>query len=202
MKHVIRLSLLAVALVSLMSGFAYAQTPTPAPTTKTKWTVSEVLAERKIGVADVRHPRYCQGGVFKPCVCASNVTKLVQYRPSVKECSGRAAIVLSGRYTSAFSAVVRDRENKDRWPPQGINGCSAYQRDVLGLNKCSAFKAQKIIATENDDGPAKVHCLGASGSSPLFKRVSRITIKLADSPTSSHDPIARLCLAGPKKPLN
>ena len=188
----------ALLLMVSLAASVYAQT---APK-KVVSTIAQILEDRKLNVADKRNPSYCQGGVFKPCVCARDVTKLVQYRPSVKQCNKRAAIILSGRYLSAFSAVVRDKENKDRWPPQGFNGCSAYERDVLALNRCSAFKTQKVIKVENSEGDAKVLCLGASGYSSLFKRVSRITVKLADSPNNSNDPIARLCLSGPTRPLN
>ena len=98
--------------------------------------------------------------------------------------------------------MVRDKENKDRWPPAGINNCSAYERDTLGLNKCSAFKVQKVIGVEDPDADAEVHCLGASGYSTLFRKVSRITVKLKDVPGSNADPLARLCLIGPTVPLN
>jgi hypothetical protein len=171
-------------------------------TTRQTWTVKEILKERDLTTLDKKQPRYCQGERFKPCVCASNVTKSVQYRPSVRECGRRAAVILSKRYLTAFSAVVRDRENRDRWPLQGANGCAAYERDVLGLNKCSVFKVQKIIQIEDNKGDAELHCLGASGYSSLFRKVSRITIKLQDDPTSNQDPLVRLCLAGPDKPLN
>lgn len=169
---------------------------------KRVWNISELINERQLDVADKKKPSYCNGGVFKPCVCARDVTKLVQYRPAVRECGKKAAIILSGRYLNAFSAVVRDYENKDRWPAAGANGCTAYERDVLALNKCSVFKTQKVIGVENDKGDAHVLCLGASGYSKLFSRVRRITVKLADVPNSSNDPIARLCLKGPTKPLN
>jgi len=165
------------------------------------WTVAEIMAERQ----DTRTPpaRYCNGGVFKPCVCAKAVSKRVQYRPSVRECGRKAAVILSGKkYLNAFSVVVRDYENKDRWPPEGINGCSAYERDTLGLNKCSAFKVQKVIEVEDPAGDAEVHCLGASGYSSLFSRVRRITAKLEDVPGSNKDPLERLCLKGPDEPLN
>lgn len=191
------------SLLLIVTTLSFASNPRPvlaAPSLRT--TIAKILSERKLNVSDKKKPRYCQGGFFKPCVCPRDVTKLIQYRPSVKECGGKAAIVLSGRYLSAFSAVVRDQENRDRWPLQGINGCSAYERDTLGLNKCSAFKVQKIISVENENGNAEVHCLGASGYSGLFRRVSRITVKLADSPNSTNDPIARVCIAGPTLPLN
>jgi hypothetical protein len=168
---------------------------------KQRWTVAEILNERQFR-AIAKNPKYCQGGLFKPCVCAKDVPSIVQYRPSVRECDGRAAIILSGKYKDVFSVVVRDKENKDRWPPQGINGCTAYERDVLALHKCSAFKAQQVLEIEDERGDATVHCLGASGRSPLFKRVVRMTAKLADIPNSTADPLARWCLRGPNQPLN
>ena len=166
------------------------------------WTAQQILQERDLATEEIEEPRYCQGAIFKPCVCPSNVSKLVQYRPAVRECRGRAAIILSRKYLNAYSAVVRDVENKDRWPPQGVNGCSSYERDVLGLNKCSVFKVQKVIGVEDAVADAEIHCLGASGYSSLFRRVSRITIKLKDVPNSNEDPLERLCLFGPDKPLN
>jgi hypothetical protein len=146
--------------------------------------------------------RYCNGQIFKPCVCAKDVSNLVQYRPSVKECRNRAAIILSGKYLHVFSVVVRDWLNRDRWPVEGVNNCTPYERDTLGLNKCSVFKVQKIINVSDSEGDAEVHCLGASGYSPLFSKVTRITAKLSDVPDSNQDPLIRWCLAGPTKPLN
>jgi hypothetical protein len=170
-------------------------------TSKRVWTIDEIMSER-LAPSIKKDPRYCQGGLFKPCVCASDVPTVVQYRPSVKECGRKAAIILSGKYKDVFSVVVRDRENKDRWPPAGMNGCTPYERDVLALLKCSAFKVQAIIPVENEAGDAEVHCLGASGYSTLFRRVTRMTAKLADIPNSTRDPLARWCLNGPTKALN
>ena len=82
------------------------------------------------------------------------------------------------------------------------NGSNEDERDILALNKCSAFKVQKIIPVENADGDAEVHCLGASGYSTLFKRVTRMTAKLSDVPNSTQDPLVRWCLAGPTAALN
>lgn len=169
---------------------------------KKVWTPEEILAERKLNSKDKKKPKYCQGGAFKPCVCPRDVTKRVQYRPAVSVCGGDAAIILSGSYLSAFSAVVRDGENKDRWPVNGANGCTPYETNVLGLNKCSVFKVQKIVGVEDPEADAEIHCLGASGYSTLFRRVTRITIKISDIPGTNDDPLARLCLAGPTKPLN
>ena len=170
--------------------------------TKRVWTAKEILEERDLETKDKKRVRFCQGGAFKPCVCPRDVTKSVQYRPSVRECGGDAAIILSKQYLSAYSAVVRDKENKDRWPPQGVNGCTPFERDELGLNKCSVFKVQSVIGVEDEAADAEIHCLGASGYSVLFRRVSRITIKLRDVPNSNTDPLVRLCLAGPTLPLN
>ena len=169
--------------------------------TKRVWTVEETLAERQ-PPSKIKKVHYCQGGAFKPCVCAKDVTKYAQYRPAVKECGNNAAIILSGKYLGSYSAVVRDFLNRDRFPVQGANNCSRYETDVLGLNKCSVFKAQDRFSIENMDGDADVHCLGASGYSKLFSKVTRMTIKLSDDPKSGNDPLARLCLVGPTKALN
>ncbi len=165
------------------------------------WTADEILAERKEPRIK-KHQRFCSGGVFKPCVCPRDVPTITQYRPAVKECGGRAAIVLSGKYTTIYSVVVRDVLNRDRWPISNFGGCSVYERDELGLNKCSAFKVQKIISLRSNGTDAEIHCLGASGYSSLFRGVRRITAKFSDDPNSSNDPLARWCLAGPDQPLN
>jgi hypothetical protein len=168
-------------------------------------TVAKILAERDTTTPNKKKPRYCTGGAirFKRCVCAPDVTKRVQYRPIVKECGRKAAIILNGTYASAFSAVVRNVENADRIPKNAlINGCSIYDRDTLGLNKCSVYKAQKVLKYEDERGTVSVHCLGAPGTSSYFKNARRITVKLGDAPDSTNDPIARLCLAGPTKNLN
>jgi hypothetical protein len=170
------------------------------------WTVSEILAERGDPVVN-DSPRMCMGGRFKPCVCAGDVSKLVQYRPAIAQCGKRAGIVLSGKYINAFSVVVRDRENRDRWPLEfpvtgrGYGGCNLSQAKA-GLAKCSAYKVQKIISVSNPNGSAKVHCLGQSGYAPLLKGISRITIKLADVPGTNTDPLERLCLKNATTPLN
>lgn len=197
---VVRAVLLVSVLISSVS-FTRPVSAQTTPTTRRVWTVSEIIEARKF-LPIASKPSYCQGGVFKPCVCAKDVPSLVQYRPAIAECGGKAGIVLSGKYKDVFSVVVRDRENKDRWPVTGINGCTAYERDALGLNKCSAFKVQKVIDIENKDGNASVNCLGASGYSKLFKRVVRMTAKLSDVPNSNTDPLARWCLKGATEPLN
>lgn len=197
MKNLLLITIAALNVMAATATTAVAQT-TPS---KRVWTIDEIMSER-LAPSIKKKPKYCQGGLFKPCVCAKDVPTVVQYRPAVKECGNKAAVILSGKYKDVFSVVVRDRENKDRWPPAGINGCTPYERDVLALLKCSAFKVQAIIPVENAAGDAEVHCLGASGYSTLFRRVTRMTAKLSDVPNSTNDPLARWCLAGPTKPLN
>lgn len=196
------LSVLAAA-ISIGAVTASAQTT---PTQKV-WTIDEILAERETPL-EIKSPRMCDGNRFKPCVCAPDVTKLVQYRPSIAQCGKNAGIVMSGsKYLKAFSVVVRDRENRDRWPLNfpatgaGWGGCTLAQAKA-GLTRCSAYKVQKIIKVDNENGDAEVHCLGESGYHPLMKKISRITVKLQDVPGSNADPLERLCLYGATKPLN
>ena len=93
-------------------------------------------------------------------------------------------------------------ENRDRWPTTGFGDCSPYEANVLGLNKCSAFKVQEKIVVKSKGVDTTVHCLGASGYSTLFARVVRVTAKLSDDPTSNKDPLVRWCLKRPNLPLN
>lgn len=197
------LPLASLAIITLSAlGILTTNASAQSTTAKRVWTLEEIIAERKAPFKK-KNPKYCQTtGPFAKCVCPSDVPTTVQYRPAVAECSRKAGIILSGEYKDIFSVVVRDRENKDRWPLAGINGCTPYERDTLGLNKCSAFKVQKIVPIENPAGDAELHCLGASGYSKLFKRVTRMTAKLSDVPNSTKDPLARWCLAKPTTPLN
>lgn len=199
------LALVGLCSLSLLATTSLAQAQST-PTNKV-WTISEILAERQEAV-DINNPRMCSGHRFKPCVCAPDVTKLVQYRPSIAQCGKKAGIIMSGaRYLKVFSVVVRDPDNQDRWPVSfpttgtGYGGCTLAQAKA-GLARCSAFKVQKIIKVENQDGDAMVHCLGESGYHPLMRRISRITVKLKDIPGSHEDPLERLCLYGATKPLN
>jgi hypothetical protein len=194
-----------ITLVLSMIGAApsaYSQPAEATPTTERVWTISDVFNEPRRRAP--KKVRYCNGGRFKPCVCWQDVARDMRYRPALAECGGNAAIILSGKYVSTFSAVVRDTENRDRWPASGFNGCSAA---VAGGDNppayCSAFKAQEQLFHESESGRgAKIHCLGASGYSTLFKRVSRVTVKLADKPGSNADPLVRWCLRSPTEPLN
>jgi hypothetical protein len=202
-------SLLFSLLFLLTVGLVEAQEATPTPGTdspnKTLWTAAEIVTAWENRRPPARRVRYCNGGAFKPCVCAADVSRDMIYRPAVRECNGNAAIALFGRYRNAFSAVVRDRENKDRWPPagSGFGGCSFEEANAVAPpNSCSAFKAQEVLRVGSGRSVGRIHCLGASGFSTIFSRVARVTIKIADDPTSSNDPIARLCLRAGRLPLN
>lgn len=169
---------------------------------KRSWTIAEILEEKRRDKPK-KPINYCNGGRFKACVCYYDVAREVQYRPSVEECGGNAGIALTGKYGSVFSTVVRDSDNRDRYPENSdFGGCSAFERDDLGLNKCSAFKVQKKFRIGSGKDKGILHCLGASGYSSLFSRVVRITAKLSDAPDSSNDPIVRWCLRKSTLPLN
>ncbi len=147
--------------------------------------------------------RYCQGGRFKPCVCWQDVHKDVSYRPKYPACGGNAAVLTRGKYKGIFSVVVRDNQNRDRWPESGFNGCSIdTAQSVSPPASCSAFKVQKILYEDKKGQIQRVNCLGAPGTSKLFKSVVRMTAKISDAPGTTNDPLARWCLRSPTLPLN
>jgi hypothetical protein len=168
------------------------------------WTVAEILEEKRRD--QPKKPiSYCNGGRFKPCVCHFDVAREMQYRPAVEECGGAAGIALTGKYANIFSAVVRDRENRDRFPEagSGYGGCSFDEANAIAPpNSCSAFKAQKVLRIGSGRDRGRLYCLGESGYSTIFKNVTRVTAKLADRPGSTDDPIVRWCLKKPTLPLN
>lgn len=168
--------------------------------TNKTWTVAEILSETRSGGAG--GTALCGGELgFKRCICAEDVPGSIQYRPSVAECNGNAAAILYDNYAEAFSVVVRDSQNRDRWPASGFNGCSAQlSNSDSPPNKCSAFKVQDKFAIL--DGAAVVHCFGASGYSALFSDAVRLTIKLENVPNSNDDPLVRVCLISGDLPLN
>lgn len=197
--------LLAALFSFVISTTAYAQEATPTPASGDGegrvWTLEEIFSE-KATKAPKGKVKYCKGGRFEPCVCTPYVSRLARYRPAIAECDGKAGIVLSGKYTNVYSVVVRDTDNRDRWPESGFQGCTDYETNVLALNKCSAFKTQDRFKVVNGKRQSSVFCLGASGYSTLFRKVARITVKLADDPTSNNDPLVRWCLKKPGLPLN
>lgn len=134
--------------------------------------------------------------VFKPCICPSKVPATIQFRPSLKECKGKAAAILSGNVAKSYSVVLRDKQNRDRWPASGYHSCSAAETE-LGLNKCSAFKCQKVLRVSSSsvkEGSQQICCFGEAGTSPIMKGATRMTIKLRDIPDSNQDPLIRVCL--------
>jgi hypothetical protein len=139
------------------------------------------------------------GSIFKPCICADQVPSDIQYRSSLSACGGNAAAILKGGYADSFSVVLRDSQNRDRWPASGYNGCTAGEVEE-GLAKCSAFKCQKTVRSSDQ----YICCFGEPGSSSIMAGATRLTIKLADHPGSTTDPLLRLCLPGfdPTSSLN
>lgn len=188
-------------------------TPTPQPTATPTIddslghvsTVDEILLEPLTGGAG--GTPLCGGEFgFKRCTCAGDVPSYVRYRPAVLECNGNAAAILSGPLYDAFSVVVRDTQNRDRWPAagSGFGGCSAELADSESPpNRCSAFKVQNYFTITNGiDYVAKVHCFGASGYDPIFADAARLTVKITNDPNGSSDELERYCLNGPAVPLN
>lgn len=147
-----------------------------------------------------------RNSVFKPCVCNEDTPREIKYRPSMRECNGRAASVLLGTYASSYSVVLRDNQNRDRWPASGYNGCTAAEVEA-GLAKCSAFKCQAVKRVNRSSagvGPQTICCYGERGSNPIMRGATRMTIKLRNDPTSGNDPLVRVCLQdfSPRKKLN
>lgn len=202
MKKLIITFLFIVLQLDIVPVYAQDATPTSVPVNDKVWTLDEIIAEESPKLPKGK-TKYCHGGRFQPCVCYQYVSRAMKYRPAVEECDGNAGILFGKKYTGIYSAVVRDSENRDRWPESGYGGCTPYERDVLALNKCSAFKVQDIIKVKDEKNqPYALHCLGATGYSTLFKKVTRITVKLSDLPDSNNDPLVRWCLKKPNQPLN
>ena len=137
--------------------------------------------------------KMCQGKRFTPCVCWQDVPTYVSYRPSERVCrNSNAAVILRGPMYRSFSVVVRDTENSDRFPD---SSCSQ--------NYCIVFKTQKIVYRTRAGVRERVNCLGARGTSGLFKKVVRITVKVSDIPDKNgQKDLRRYCLKGPGIKLN
>jgi hypothetical protein len=116
--------------------------------------------------------------------CTHNIPKSFGYRPSMKACNGKAAILLKGNLINSFSVVVRDHLGRDRIPDESCE-----------VNSCSIAKTQKTIYTRG----VRIACLGASGR--VFKKykIRRATIKLNDTPPKK---ILRYCIKDPTESVN
>ncbi len=163
-------------------------------------------ARRRAAKIPVATCKEFAGSIFKPCICHDRVPKSIKYRPAVKECGGDAGAILSGEFAGSYSVVLRDNQNRDRVPAFGYQGCSAAEVE-LGLNKCSAFKCQKVVKTNSSSvlsGPQQICCFGEPGKNRILAGATRLTIKLRDIPGSTNDPLVRVCLNtfNPKKSLN
>ena len=115
----------------------------------------------------------------------------VGYRSSLYECNGNAAIILRGSFRNAYSVVVRRiGQYNDRDP----NNTSC------GTNRCSPYKTQKRIELSEYE----VNCLGASGHSPEYAEVTRISVKFTPGVTNSSDPnqFQQYCIANTTKDFN
>jgi hypothetical protein len=182
--------------------------PTVAPTVSGKGTPTPSNDSDNSGTGKPRpSERLCNGGIFKPCTCWTDVPKTVKYNPSDARC-GRstypgdgenynASISLGGEFRNAFSVVVRTFENADRSPYESTL-CSVEQFRA-GLNRCSRWKAQR----EYRGAATRLVCLGASGYSRVFKNVRRMTVKVSDRKgTNGLKDIRRYCLRNPSMRLN
>ncbi len=106
--------------------------------------------------------------------CNANVPTEVGYRPSLFECNGNSAILLSGSQRNNYSVVVRrNGQFNDRDP----------NNPSCGTNRCSPYKTQKRIELS----PYQVNCLGGSGYSSEYADVQRISIKYTAQVTNPSD---------------
>lgn len=166
-----------------------------------KWIITLLFSLLFLFVTPVESEQFCNGARFEPCICWQSVPKDVSYSPADKLCGGNASVTLRGKLYNSFSVVVRDKENSDRWPVSGFNGCSySLANSESPPNRCSAFKAQKIIKRKGN----KIYCLGKPGTDKLFRNVVRITVKVSDliNPKTGTKDIRRYCLRSPKLKLN
>jgi|GEM_PF-5331584 len=125
----------------------------------------------------------------------------VSYLPSVSQCDGKAAIVLSADLKNSFSVVVRACDNGDRDP------CYNYLGErSCGTNASSPFKVQKtidaIIERQGVQSSAKIHCLKETGSSKVYKMVRRLTIKRVNPVRNPSRDVYKICLPSRTRAFN
>ncbi len=129
--------------------------------------------------------------------CSKVVPDGVSFLPSVRECGGKAAVAVYGKFKNSYSVVVRDCNNDDRDPcNKGPESC--------GSNFSSPYKAQKIVPVKLQKvgtsrvQPGKLFCLKERGNSEIYKLVRRITIKLVN-PVRKPADLPKICLSSRTK---
>jgi hypothetical protein len=145
-------------------------------------------------------PEKCScGQTARFAVCADQVPDDVVYRPSFSGCSGKAAVILKGQFTNSFSVVLRDSQNRDRFPVSGYGGCSfSLANSVSPPKRCSAFKASREYFSQINGESVRVVCFPERGNSSLYKDVRRVTIKVKNSAAS----LRRYCIGKAVNSLN
>jgi hypothetical protein len=142
---------------------------------------------------------FAPANVFAFGPCAKKIPADVSYAPSLAQCGGKAAIVLSGELKNSFSVVVRACDNGDRDPCySSITSC--------GTNASSPFKVQKTIdAVINRKGvemSAKIHCLKEAGNSSVYRMVRRMTIKRVNPVRNPSKDVFKICLPSRTRVFN
>lgn len=165
-------------LVTLLS-----QTTCPTSACETEWrgTASEVV---------VAAPNALETKISGEN-CNPNIPSTVAYRPSAFECNGNSAILMGANQRNNHSVVVRrNGQFNDRDP----------NNPTCSTNRCSPYKTQKRIELPQ----YQVNCLGASGFSPEFSSVLRMSIKYTAQITNKNDTgqFEQYCLNNVQADLN
>lgn len=114
------------------------------------------------------------GATARRAVCPQDVPSTVKYRPASSLCGGKAAILLQGPFLNSFSVVVRDSQNRDRWPAagSGYGGCGyTLANSKAPPRRCSSFKAAEESLREWDND-----------SRSLFPREGQLAVLVRCSP--------------------
>ena len=171
-----------------------------------KYLALSILALSVIGILPVAHaavpnpPENCScGQTARKAVCPQDVPRSVIYVPATSLCSGKAAVVLRGPFLNSFSVVVRDGQNRDRWPVSGYGGCGfALANSKNPPARCSAFKAAREYFAVINGIKSRVVCFPETGFSRLWADVRRVTVKVTNSASS----IRRFCVGKATRRLN
>jgi len=106
--------------------------------------------------------------------CNPNIPQTLGYRPSLFECNGNSALLLSGSLRNNYSIVFRrDGQFNDRDP----------KNPTCGSNRCSPFKTQKRIELPD----YQVNCMGDTGFSANYSQVIKLSIKFSAAITNAND---------------